>query len=70
MQKNEATTSSQHDAKLPVISRSFPQPKEIDAWLLEKLKHKRIDDEFGFTGEYRLCQNDLIDFLIDVQNGL
>ena len=69
-QKLDNTTEPQHDAKLPVICRSIPQPKEVDAWLLDKMKHKRIDDEFGWTGEYRLCQKDLIDFLIDVQNGI
>lgn len=41
------------------------QPNDVDKWLDEKLSHKKINDEFGFTGEYRLCQKDLIDFMID-----
>lgn len=64
--ENGQPTLQQHN----VICRSIPQPKEVDAWLLNKMKNKRIDDEFGWTGEYRLCQKDLIDFLIDVQNGI
>lgn len=51
-------------------SVTLPQPHEVDSWLSNKFKHKRIDDEFGFTGEYRLCQKDLIDFFIDVMSGL
>jgi hypothetical protein len=49
----------------PSVMRRFPQPQEVDKWLLEKLKEKRINDEFGWTGEYRLCQKDLVDFFID-----
>lgn len=48
----------------------LPQPKDVDKWLEENYKDKRLNDEFGWTGEYRLCQKDLIDFVIDCQRPL
>ena len=43
------------------------QPIEIDNILSDKYQDKKINDEFGFTGEYRLCQKDIIDIIIDLE---
>lgn len=68
--KNDSSTDAQ-DSQVcqpiakPNVMRRCPQPDEVDNWLMDKLKEKRINDEFGWTGEYRLCQKDLVDFFID-----
>lgn len=41
----------------------YIQPKEIEEYFNDK--DRRLDDEFGWTGEYRLSAKDVLDFTID-----
>lgn len=66
--KVENTTSSQHDAKLPVMPRFLPQPSDIEKLMKEKLEARKINDEFGWTGEWRMSAKDILDVIIDLQN--
>lgn len=48
------------------MHRSIPQPSEIEKLMKEKLEHRMINDEFGWTGEWRMCAKDV--FLTHKQN--
>jgi hypothetical protein len=52
-----------------VTHRFSPQPSEIEKVMKEKLEARKIDDEFGWTGEWRLSAKDVLDVIIDLQNG-
>ena len=52
--------------KPAVMHRSIPQPSEIEKLMKEKLEHRMINDEFGWTGEWRMCAKDVFDVIIDL----
>lgn len=66
--KIDNTNEAQHDAKLPVMHRFIPQPSEIEKLMKEKLEARKITDEFGWTGEWRMSAKDVLDVIIDLQN--
>ena len=41
------------------------QPAKIEEYFIKK--EKKIFDEFGWTGDFRLCAKDIIDMLIDFE---
>jgi len=49
------------------MHRSIPQPSEIEKLMKEKLEHRMINDEFGWTGEWRMCAKDVFDVIIDLR---
>lgn len=54
--------------QLPVMPRFLPQPSDIEKLMKEKLKTRKINDEFGWTGEWRMSAKDIIDVIIDLQH--
>ena len=52
-----------------VVPHFIPQPSEIVELMMEKLEHRMINDEFGWTGEWRMSAKDVLDVIIDLQNG-
>ena len=52
-----------------VMHRFIPQPSEIEKLMKERLEHRMINDEFGWTGEWRMSAKDVLDVIIDLQNG-
>lgn len=55
--------------KPAVMHRFIPQPTEIEKLMKQKLEHRMINDEFGWTGEWRMSAKDVLDVIIDLQNG-
>ena len=55
--------------KSAVMHRFIPQPSDIEKLMKEKLEHRMINDEFGWTGEWRMSAKDVLDVIIDLQNG-
>lgn len=54
----------------PAVMHSFiPQPADIERLMKEKLMHRMINDKLGWTGEYRMSAKDVLDVIIDLQNG-
>lgn len=45
------------------------QPTEIEQLMQEKLANRKIDDEFGWTGEWRMSAKNVLDLIIDLQNN-
>lgn len=45
------------------------QPTEIEQLIKEKLADRKIDDEFGWTGEWRMSAKNVLDLIIDLQNN-
>ena len=45
----------------------LPQPSDIEILMKEKFAHLKIDDEFGFTGEWRMSAKNVLDVIIDLQ---
>lgn len=62
--KNEQPLNLQN-----VMHRFIPQPSDIEKLMKEILKHRMINDEFGWTGEWRMSAKDVLDVIIDLQNG-
>lgn len=52
-----------------VMHRFISQPIEIEKLMKEKLEHRTINDDFGWTGEWRMSAKDVLDVIIDLQNG-
>ena len=52
-----------------VMHRFISQPIEIEKLMKEKLEHRMINDDFGWTGEWRMSAKDVLDVIIDLQNG-
>jgi hypothetical protein len=50
-----------------VMPRFIPQTSEIETLMKEKLANRKIDDEFGWTGEWRMSAKDVLDVIIDLQ---
>ena len=42
------------------------QPTEIEQLMQEKLADRKIDDEFGWTGEWRMSPKNVLDLIIDL----
>lgn len=42
------------------------QPSEIEKVMIEKLTERKINDEFGWTGEWRMSAKNVLDILIDL----
>ena len=42
------------------------QPTEIEQLMQEKLADRKIDDEFGWTGEWRMSAKNVLDLIIDL----
>lgn len=58
------------NSSLGVVTHRFlPQPSEIEKLMKDKLDARKIDDEFGWTGEWRLSAKDVLDIIIELQNG-
>lgn len=53
-----------------VVHRFIPQPIEIEKLMKEKLEHRMINDDIGWTGEWRMSAKDVLDVIIDLQNGV
>jgi len=53
-----------------VMHRFIPQPIEIEKLMKEKLEHRMINDDLGWTGEWRMSAKDVLDVIIDLQNGV
>lgn len=53
-----------------VMHRFIPQPIEIEKLMKEKLEHRMINDDLGWTGEWRMSAKDVLDLIIDLQNGV
>jgi len=49
-----------------LLKKEQIQPNKINQVLKNKFKEKKIIDEFGFTGEYRLSQKDILDIIIEL----
>lgn len=63
-------TADNGNATLGVVTHRFlPQPSKIEELMKEKLESLKINDEFGWTGEWRLSAKDVLDIIIDLQNG-
>lgn len=72
MGKKKQTSDNQQTGNSPlgfVTHRFLPQPSEIEKLMKDKLDARKIDDEFGWTGEWRLSAKDVLDIIIDLQNG-
>jgi len=55
--------------KLDVSTPKFiPQPSTIQKIMMEKFQSKKLEDEFGWTGEWSLSVKDVLDIIIDLQN--
>lgn len=44
------------------------QPTEVEQLIQEKLADRKIYDEFGWTGEWRMSAKNVLDLIIDLQN--
>ena len=44
------------------------QPIQLEMLLDRKFNHLKINDELGFTEEYRMSIKSIIDLLIDIEN--
>lgn len=42
------------------------QPTEIEQLMQEKLADRKINDEFGWTGEWRMSAKNVLDLIIDL----
>lgn len=54
-------------SKGAVAPRFIPQPSEIEALMKEKLANRKIDDECGWTGEWRMSAKEVLDVILDLQ---
>lgn len=54
-------------AQQQVKNCSIPQPIEIEKLMKEKLEHRMINDDLGWTGEWRMSAKDVLDVIIDLQ---
>lgn len=45
------------------------QPTEIEQLMQEKLADRKIDDEFGWTGEWRMSPKNVLDLIIDLNTN-
>lgn len=72
MTKKEQASENpkQGNSSLGVVTQRFlPQPSEIAKLMKEKLDTRKLNDEFGWTGEWRLSAKNVLDIIIDLQNG-
>jgi len=49
-----------------LLTKEQIQPNKINQVLTNKFNEKEIIDDFGFTGEYRLSQKDILDIIIEL----
>ena len=56
-------------AQQQVKNRFIPQPIEIEKLMKEKWDYRMINDDLGWTGEWRMSAKDVLDLIIDLQNG-
>lgn len=56
-------------AQQQVKNRFIPQPIEIEMLMKEKWDYRMINDNLGWTGEWRMSAKDVLDLIIDLQNG-
>ena len=52
------------------VHRFITQPIEIEKLMKEKWEHRMINDNLGWTGEWRMSAKDVLDVIIDLQNGV
>lgn len=67
---NKAEIAQELDELKKGLEKLFgtpPQPSEIEKLMKEKFENQKIDDEFGWTGEYRLSAKDILDIIIDLK---
>lgn len=45
---------------------ALPQPTEIETIMAQKFENRKINDEFGWTGEWRMSVKNILDLIIDL----
>jgi len=64
----EAMNQVKNNGVLAVVMPRFnPQPEEIEKYCIEK--YRKTHDAFGWTGEFKISAKNILDIIIDLQNG-